>query len=214
MCTPAQTSLLHTGSQLQVPTSPLQLDTERSPLTWFKSNAGSSPKRLPRKSFHHSNSISILPGAPADDYGSILDDPPSLIPDLLSIRTPVSSKICPKSNSFSIPPLHCPPPHFIPRKSQSHHSCLQSSLSGFFFLKSPPIPLQPHWPAGCPPSTPGTSHLRTWHWLFPRPSGLCSNVTCSVRLSWLCSPCVLRGLNQTMPPKCTSQGLAPGMLIQ
>lgn len=95
------------------------------------------------------------------------------------------------------------PPHFTLRK-RPFRSCLESSIRPFSLTSYSSLAIlavpQEHW---APPTLGG------WPWVFPPLSGLCSNVTCSMRPPSLSSPYVLRELNQTMPSKCTDRGMAP-----
>ena len=95
---------------------------------------------------------------------------PSLIPKLLSVRISVDVKLYPESNSSSTPPLHCPPCS-IQRESQGFRVHPRSSPRHTGLLAA----LEAH---RAPPT------LEPWHWLFPPPSGLCSNVICSMRSAW------------------------------
>lgn len=105
-----------------------------------------------RKSSHRRNSISILPGAPAEDHTGVLDASPSLIPDLPSIRTSVRFKIHPEANSFS--DLCSFPSPFHSKEttiSQLSRKLYQAFFSHLLLLSS-------H--TGCTPRTLGTSHFR------------------------------------------------------
>lgn len=105
------------------------------------------------ESSHHRENISILPDAPAKDHGAAFDSFPSQIPDLpSSIRTSVASKHIQNPTLQYL--LHCLP---IPLKEKAKgFTAVCKALPGFFFLTSPPIPLQPYWPPGHSLSTPGT----------------------------------------------------------
>lgn len=160
------------------------------------------PQRLQRKPFPRNNSLCPLPGVPAEDYGGILDASP-LIPDCHPFEHLLASKSVHNQTLSQ---------HVSTWPSTLHTKgkfSLGPFVSDITFHSS-----QPHWPPSCPPATyqapPPTPTLGPRRWLFPPPSGLRSDVTCSVRPSWLGRPCDPRGLNQIMPPKSTSQGLAPG----